>query len=279
MEYLILFNHLRIEVPELKEKTFKLLEKEKQNIIERVNREKQTSLDGDELYNTMLLTYYITNLKNNFPHIGVLNDLPDLRDFFEILSKYKYHLENEKNIEFSKLTDEDIANITDDLYNITHVIFVICDYNSYKVPQNYFQREINYMFKFNNLICSKYHNDPDLLAEIVYVLNLMDYPKKHNLIKKSWIKILDSQKEDGSWEAYGIDENDSATDKNYDIFHATWVAFDMIVDQFSLGTAPFYKPLVKSLENYANTHKVKPEIKQPDKDESRRLQKKGNKKP
>ncbi len=279
MEYLTLFNHLGIAIPELKEKTIMILEKEKQNIIDRVTREKQASLDGDELYNTMLLTYYITNLKNNFPHIGSLNDLPDLRDFLEILSKYKYHLESENNPDFSRLTDEDITTITDDLYNITHVIFVICDYNAYKVPRNYFQREINYMLKFNDLVCSKYHNDPDLLSEIVYVLSLMDYPKKYVLIKKGWIKILDSQKEDGSWEAYGVDETGSVTDKNYDIFHATWVAFDMIVEPFSLGTAPFYKPLIKSLENYANAYKVKSGVKQSNKVESRQLQKKGSKRP
>jgi hypothetical protein len=53
----------------------------------------------------------------------------------------------------------------------------------------------------------------------------------------------------------------------------------MIVEPFSLGTAPFYKPLIKSLENYTNAYKVKPGIKQSDKVESRRLQKKGNKKP
>ena len=276
VEYLTLFNHLGLTIPELKEATFKILEKEKQNIIERVKREKQTELDGDELYDTMLLTYYITNLKNNFPRVDSLNDLPDLRDFFEILGKYKYHLENEKNPDFSKLTAEDITSIADDLYNITHVIFVICDYNSYKVPRIYFQREINYMLKFNSLVCSKYHNDPDLLSEIVYVLSLMDYPKKYDLIKKGWIKILDSQKEDGSWEAYGIDESGSVTDKNYNIFHATWVAVDMIIEPFILGTAPFYKPLVKSLENYANSYKVKPDVKQSDNVESRRLQKKGN---
>jgi hypothetical protein len=79
----------------------------------------------------------------------------------------------------------------------------------------------------------------------------------YNFVKKGWIKILDSQKEDGSWQAYGIDETGSAEDKNYDTFHATWVAYDMITEQINLGTAPFYKPLIKSLENYANFHKVK----------------------
>jgi hypothetical protein len=209
----------------------------------------------------MLLTYYITNLKKNFPQSKVFNELPDLGDFFEILGKYKYHLEDEKNIDFSKLTADDINTIIDDLYNITHVVFVVCDYNAYKVPRNYFEREINYMLKFNDLVCSKYHNDPDLLAEIVYVLSLMDYPKKHNLIKNGWIKILDSQKDDGSWEAYGIDENASAADKNYDIFHATWVATDMIAEPFISGAAPFYKPLIKSLENYSKNYKVRTNIK------------------
>jgi len=64
-----------------------------------------------------------------------------------------------------------------------------------------------------------------------------------------------------------------------DIFHATWVAFDMIVEPFSLGTAPFYKPLIKSLENYANTYKVNPGVKQSSKVVNRPQQEKGNKKP
>lgn len=261
LEYLTLFTHFEIEIPKLKEKTIELIEKEKPNIIGRINMEKQRVLDGDELYDTMLLTYYITNLKKNFPQNKVFNELPDLSDFFEILGKYKYHLEDEKNIDFSKLTTDDIDTIIDDLYNITHVIFVVCDYNAYKVPRNYFEREINYMLKFNDLVCSKYYNDPDLLAEIVYVLSLMDYPKKHNLIKNGWIKILNSQKEDGSWEAYGIDENASAVDKNYDIFHATWIATDMIAEPFILGAAPFYKPLIKSLENYSKNYKIRTNMK------------------
>jgi hypothetical protein len=262
MEYLTLFNRLGIANPELKETTIKVLGKEKQNIIDRINREKKASLDGDDLYDTMLLTYYITGLKDQYPDIDVLRDLPDLADFFEILGKYKYHLEDENNPDFSKLTDEDIAAITNDLYNITHVIFVICDYNSFKVPRKYFQREINYMLKYSNLICSKYHHDPDLLAEVVNVLTMMDFPKDYALIKNSWIEILDSQKEDGRWNAYGIEDTDSVTDKNYYTFHATWVAYDMIVETSDLGTAPFYKPLIKSLENYANAYKVKSDIKQ-----------------
>jgi hypothetical protein len=261
LEYVTLFNNLAIDIPELKEKTIKMLEKEKKNIIDRIKKEKQASLDGDDLYDTMLLTYYITNLKNHFPDIALLNDLPDLGDFFEILSKYTYHLEDKDHPDFSKLTDEDIAAIMDDLYNITHAIFVISDYNAYKVPQSYFQREIHYMHKFYDLVCSKYHNDPDLLSEIVYVLSAMDYPQKHDAVKKGWIKMLHSQREDGSWEAFGVDKHEDATDKNYDIFHATWVAFDMIVEPVSLGTAPFYKPLVKSLENYGNAYKVKSLIK------------------
>ena len=94
------------------------------------------------------------------------------------------------------------------------------------------------------------------------MFTMMDYPKDYNFIKQGWIKILDSQKEDGSWEAYDIDETDSVTDKNYNTFHATWVAYDMISEPVNLGTAPFYKPLIKSLENYANAYKVKSGIKQ-----------------
>ena len=262
MEYLTLFNHLGIATPELEEKTIKMLGKEKQNIIDRINREKKELLDGDDLYDTMLLTYYITNLKKQYPGSSVLHDLPDLTDFFVLLGNYKYHLEHEDIPDFSRLTEDDIDSIIDDLYNITHVIFVVCDYNSYKVPSKYFQREINYMLKFRDLVCSKYNNDPDLLTEVVYVLSSMNYPLKYNFIKKGWIKILDSQKEDGSWDAYDIDGTESVEDKNYDIFHATWVAYDMITESVNLGTAPFYKPLIKSLENYASSHKVKSEVKQ-----------------
>lgn len=261
LDYLSLFNRLGIINQELQDKTFSKLEEEKQNIIEKVEEQKRTPIDGDELYDTMLVTYYITNLKKNFPHIRVLHDLPDLRDFMEILGAYKYHLEDENNLDFSRLSSDDIDNIMDDLYNITHVIFVVCDYNSYRVPKKYFQREINYMLKFNDLICSKYHYDPDLLAEVVYVFSLMGYSRNYDLIKKGWVTMLDAQKDDGSWKAYGIDENGSETDKNYDIFHATWVAVDLLVEPVILGTAPFYKPLIKSLENYANKYKMRKNIK------------------
>ena len=261
LDYLSLFNRLGIMNQELQELTFKTLSEKKQNIIETVNQQKRTTIDGDELYDTMLVTYYITNLKQHFPHIRLLHDLPDLRDFMEILTTYKYHLEDEKNVDFSTLSSDDIDTIMDDLYNITHVIFVVCDYSSYSVPKKYFQREISYMLKFYDLICSHYHYDPDLLTEVVYVFSLMGYPKDYDIIKKGWITILDSQKEDGSWNAYGIDESASETDKNYDIFHATWVAVDMLVEPVILGIAPFYKPLTKSLENYANAYKMRKNIK------------------
>jgi hypothetical protein len=261
LDYLSLFNRLGIINEELQELTFRKLSEEKQKIIETVNQQKRTPIDGDDLYDTMLVTYYITNLKKNFPHVRVLNDLPDLSDFMEILGAYTYHMEDKNNVDFSKLSSDDIDTIIDDLYNITHVIFVVCDYNTYRVPKKYFQREINYMLKFYDLICSRYHYDPDLLTEVVYVFSLMGYPRDYDIIKKGWITILDSQKDDGSWEAYGIDNNASETDKNYDIFHATWVAVDMLVEPTILGTAPFYKPLKKSLENYANKYKMRKNIK------------------
>jgi hypothetical protein len=261
LDYLSLFNRLGIMNQELQELTFKTLSEKKQSIIETVNQQKRTAIDGDELYDTMLVTYYITNLKQHFPHIRPLHDLPDLRDFMEILTTYKYHLEDEKNVNFSTLSSDDIDTIMDDLYNITHVIFVVCDYSSYRVPKKYFQREISYMLKFYDLICSHYHYDPDLLTEVVYVFSLMGYPRDFDIIKKGWITILDSQKDDGSWKAYGIDESASETDKNYDIFHATWVAVDMLVEPVILGIAPFYKPLTKALENYANAYKMRKKIK------------------
>jgi hypothetical protein len=261
LDYLSLFNRLDIMNQELQELTFKTLSEKKQNIIETVNQQKRTTIDGDELYDTMLVTYYITNIKKYFPHVRLLDDLPDLRDFMEILTAYKYHLEDEKNVDFSTLSSDDVDTIMDDLYNITHVIFVVCDYSSYSVPKKYFQREISYMLKYYDLICSKYHHDPDLLTEVVYVLSLMGYPKDCDIIKKGWITILDSQREDGSWKAYDVDEDASDTDKNYDIFHATWVAVDMLVEPVILGIAPFYKPLTKSLENYANAYKMRKNIK------------------
>ena len=257
LDYLSLFNRLGIMNQELQELTFKKLSEKKQDIIETVNKQKRTPIDGDELYDTMLVTYYITNLKKNFPHARVLHDLPDLRDFMEILARYKYHMEDEKNVDFSRLSSDDIDTIMDDLYNITHVIFVVCDYSSYSVPKKYFQREISYMLKYYDLICSKYHYDPDLLTEVVYVFSSMGYPKDYGIIKKGWITILDSQKEDGSWKAYGVDEDASDTDKNYDVFHATWVAVDMLVEPVILGIAPFYKPLTKSLEKYADAYRMR----------------------
>ena len=62
--------------------------------------------------------------------------------------------------------------------------------------------------------------------------------------------MLAAQREDGSWEACGIDDNESAYDKHYLTFHATWVAVEMIVEPVILGTAPFYKPLKPALEKY-----------------------------
>ncbi|MGA2332375.1 MAG: hypothetical protein ABSG75_11505 [Syntrophales bacterium] len=251
MEYLTLFNHLGIRHAATQDKTFRKLKQEKQNLIDEIKKLKSASLGGDDLYDAMLSTYYITNLKKHFPRAAVLNGLPDLTDFFEILSRYKYHLEDREKPDYAKLTDDDVSSIADDLYNITHVIFVVSDYNFYRVPKRYFKREIDYMLKYAGLISSKYHNDPDLLTEVVYVLTMLGYSKDHDVVKKGWVKMLDAQREDGSWEAFGVDEEKSAEDNNYSTFHATWVAVDMIVEPAILGEAPFYEPLKPALEKYA----------------------------
>ncbi|HUN55210.1 MAG TPA: hypothetical protein VMU29_08655 [Smithella sp.] len=257
IEYLTLLNHLDIKDKKIEARVFLKLGEEKEKIINKVQKLKSIKVDGDQLYDVMLMMYYITNLKKNFPHNEVLKGMPDLNDFFEILARYKYHMEDIKNPDYSKLTSDDIDDIADDLYNITHVIFVVCDYNYYKVPKRYFQRELDYIHKYSGLICSKYHNDPDLLTEVVYVLSAMGYPKNYKAIKDGWTKMLCSQKQDGSWEAFGTDEDETAIDKNYDIFHATWVAVDMITEPAVMGTAPFYKSLKPSLKKYASYYREK----------------------
>jgi hypothetical protein len=254
-EYLSLINRLGLVNHELRELTFRKLAQEKENLIKNITKLKNTKVDDDELYDAMLLTYYITNIKKNYPGVAALNDLPDLRDFMEILNKHKYYLEDAKNIDYSKLSNDDISKISDDLYNITHVIFVMCDYNSYKVPKRYFTREIAYMTKYYGLICSKYNYDPDLLAEVSHVFTLMGFPRDYYIVKNGYRIILDSQRYDGSWKAYDLDDEEPDEEKNYDIFHATWVPVDMMVEQHFLGTAPFYKPLQVSLENYGRKHK------------------------
>ena len=221
LEFLILFESMGIADKNTRKEIIGRLIEEKAGIVKRVQDQKNAArVNGDDLFETMLLTYHLTSLKKRLPAM-VPDGLPDLSDFFEILGLYEYWRESEQYPEFSNLSDDDKDGIIDDLYNITHVIFVVCDYNSYFVPARYFQREIDYMLKYGGLACSKYNYDPDLVFEIAYVFRLMGYPLEWPFIKKQWQLVLGSQRPDGSWKDYSDPSGLSARDRNYNTFHAT----------------------------------------------------------
>lgn len=103
------------------------------------------------------------------------------------------------------------------IYAVTHVVYTLNDYSSYKLQPAWLPDE--YAFLKRNLTQAIEMDDPEMLGEFLDTLKSFGLAETHPLIRKGMDYLLTSQNEDGSW------GNPDAEDI-YERYHPTWTAVD-----------------------------------------------------
>ncbi len=109
----------------------------------------------------------------------------------------------------------------DVLYAITHVIYTLNAYSSYRLAPRWLPLE--YAFLKQNLGHAIAIDDAESLGEFLDTLKSFGLTHEHPLIRKGVDYLLSSQNADGSW-------GEIDTDDIYQRYHPTWTAIDGLRD-------------------------------------------------
>jgi hypothetical protein len=101
-------------------------------------------------------------------------------------------------------------------YAVTHLVYVLNDYNLYALPRGRFEAEAQLL----RAVCAIGIDldDVEAMGEAVDALLALGEPERDPLIARARQRILALQNRDGSW--------GSRADKPYTRLHKTWVALD-----------------------------------------------------
>jgi hypothetical protein len=111
--------------------------------------------------------------------------------------------------------DEDV--VRDALFAVTHIVYSLNDYNTYRLSTRWLPREFAYLKA--NVEAACVNHDPELLGELLDSLKAFGLRASHPLIMRGAKYLLANQNEDGSWG--DPDEEDIRAR-----CHTTWTAID-----------------------------------------------------
>lgn len=115
-------------------------------------------------------------------------------------------------------TDEgDVEVLRDAIYAVTHIIYTLNDYGTYRLARRCLPRE--FAFLKANVASACTRNDPEILGELLDSLKALGLGVNHPLIKRGAHYLLAEQNEDGSW-------GDVSEDNERTRCHTTWTAID-----------------------------------------------------
>ena len=113
--------------------------------------------------------------------------------------------------------DEDIEFLRDAVYAVTHIVYSLNDYGTYRLRPGWLPRE--FAFLKANVASACERKDPEVLGELLDTLKAFGLRASHPLIVRGTRYLLAEQNEDGSW---GDPDEENIRTR----CHTTWTAID-----------------------------------------------------
>lgn len=113
--------------------------------------------------------------------------------------------------------DEDVEFLRDAIYAVTHLVYTLNDYGTYRLRPSWLPRE--FAFLKANVASACERKDPEVLGELLDSLKAFGLDASHPLITLGTGYLLASQNKDGSW---GDPDEENIRTR----CHTTWTAID-----------------------------------------------------
>ena len=113
--------------------------------------------------------------------------------------------------------DENLEFLRDAIYAVTHIVYTLNDYGTYRLPPGWLPRE--FAFLQANVASACERKDPEVLGELLDSLKAFGLRASHPLIMRGTRYLLAGQNEDGSW---GDPDEENIRTR----CHTTWTAID-----------------------------------------------------
>ena len=118
---------------------------------------------------------------------------------------------------YPESTDADVELLRDAIYAVTHVVYALNDYGTYKLSPRLLPQE--FAFLKANVASACEREDPEILGELLDTLRAFGLGSSHPLIRQGTSYLLTSQNTDGSW---GDPDEENIRTR----CHTTWTAID-----------------------------------------------------
>jgi hypothetical protein len=112
---------------------------------------------------------------------------------------------------------EDIESLRDVIYAVTHIVYTLNDYGTYRLSPRWLPQE--FAFLQANVASACERKDPEVLGELLDSLKAFGLRTSHPLIVRGTGYLLASQNKDGSW---GDPDEENIRTR----CHTTWTAID-----------------------------------------------------
>jgi hypothetical protein len=115
------------------------------------------------------------------------------------------------------VTAENVESLREAIYAVTHVVYTLNDYGSYRLHPSWLPRE--FAFLKRNVAAACKRKDPEILGELLDSLKAFGLDVSHPIIRRGTEYLLKEQNEDGSW---GDPDEENIRTR----CHTTWTAID-----------------------------------------------------
>ncbi len=114
-------------------------------------------------------------------------------------------------------TDDDAESLRDAIYAVTHVVYALNDYGTYRLAKRWLPQEFAFLKANVDSACER--KDPEILGELLDSLRALGLRAGHPLIRRGTEYLLGAQNRDGSW-------GDPGEENIRTRCHTTWTAID-----------------------------------------------------